>query len=57
MEDRNPETNMEMISAIDSLTNELDYFVYLIEKGEIMTLLLENTIENDYFLSFSLPNL
>lgn len=23
------------------------------EKGEIMTLLLENTIENDYFLSFT----
>jgi hypothetical protein len=35
MEDKTNRDNMKMIKAMDSLINELDYFVYLIEKGEI----------------------
>jgi hypothetical protein len=33
--DQSNESTMNMINAMDSLTNEINYFVYLMENGEI----------------------
>jgi hypothetical protein len=38
------DNRMKLIKAIDSLTNELDYFVYLVEKDDI-----KNSIVREYY--------
>jgi hypothetical protein len=48
--DRNTENNMKMINAMDSLTNEIDYFVYLVENGEI-----NDSVVREYYRKRLLP--
>lgn len=48
--DHNKEDNMKMINAMDSLTNEVDYFVYLTENREI-----NDSVVRDYYRKRLLP--
>jgi hypothetical protein len=48
--DRSVENNMEMINAMDSLANEMDYFVYLTENGEI-----NDSVVREYYRKRLLP--
>jgi hypothetical protein len=50
IEDQNRENNMKMINAIDSLINEMDYFVYLTENREI-----KDSIVREYYRKRLLP--
>jgi hypothetical protein len=44
------DNRMKLIKAIDSLTNELDYFVYLVEKDDI-----KNSIVREYYRKRLVP--
>src|SRR5689334_11928612 len=48
--DQNTENNMKMINAMDSLINEMDYFVYLTENREI-----KDSIVREYYRKRLLP--
>jgi hypothetical protein len=50
VEDRSSENTLEMINAMDSLTNELGYFVYLMENREIT-----NYVIREYYRKRLLP--